>query len=127
MAGPNVHQLTEMTATPANADELYIVDVSGMVDRKISYDTLKGPTSTKTADYTITKNREKVFVTGNVTITMPAASFAWEEKVFNIGTGQVTLAPQGSDTIEGQESFIIGGQYEGVSLEGDGGTLWVRS
>jgi hypothetical protein len=127
MAGPNVNQLTEMTATPAASDMIYIVDASGPSDRKISYDILKGPTTTKSADYTVTKNMEKVFVTGTCTITLPAASYAWCVKIFKVGDLEVTIVPQGSDSIEGQDSLVLAGpDYKAVTLEGDGGTLWAR-
>ena len=125
--GPTVADLTELAETPADNDVIYIVDVSASDDKKITYQNLKGPTSTQTSSYTITKNGEKVFCSGNITITLPAASNAWFCKIINIGTGTVTIARAGSDSIEGQTSFILANQYESVSLEGNGGLLWVEA
>ena len=124
MAGPRFTDLTEMTATPAASDVLCISDVSAGTSNKIQVSTLLGSASTQTSAYAITKNRETVLASGEITVTLPAASNAWECWIKNIGTSKVTIAPASGDTIEGQDSFILGNQYEGIHLKSDGGTLW---
>lgn len=117
--------MTAMT-TPADNDVLPIVDVSASQTKKITVQNLKGPTSTQTSDYTIDQDGEKVFASGTLTITLAPASNAWTEKICNIGTGRVTIQCAGSDTIEGQASIILSGQYESVTLHSNGGALWVE-
>jgi hypothetical protein len=126
MAGPNITDLTEMTSTPADDDVIYIVDVSASGDRKLKYSTLIGSSTTTTSDYTITKNREKIFASGNITITLPAASNGWEVSIANVGTGSVIIQCAGSDTIEGQTSIILANQYDSVTLKSNGASLWVE-
>jgi len=125
MAGPNVHQLTEMTDTPEDGDEFYLVD-GGVADKKVAFGTLRGPRVTTLVDYVVTRAGEVVFASGTVTITLAPAAKGWPVKVFNIGTGEVTVLCQGSDTIEGVASIKMAYQYDAISLEGDGGTLYVK-
>ena len=125
MSGPRFTDLTEMTDTPAASDVLCVSDVSASASKKIQVSTLLGSTSTQTSDYTISKNKETVLASGEITITLPAASNAWECWIKNIGTSRVTIEPGSGDTIEGQSAFILGNQYEGIHLKSDGGTLWV--
>ena len=122
MAGPRVTDLTERTASPPASGVLYIV--IGSTDYQIQVSTLLGSSSTQTSDYTITKNKETVLASGEIAVTLPAASSAWECWIKNIGTSKVTIEPGSGDTIEGQASFILGSQYEGIHLKSDGGTLW---
>ena len=61
----------------------------------------------------------------NVTITLPAAATAGEGyryEIKRLGTGTVTIDPNGSEYIDhsGQTTFAIGAQYDSVSLVTDG-------
>ena len=61
----------------------------------------------------------------NVTITLPAAATAGEGyryEIKRLGTGSVTIDPNGSEYIDhsGQTTFAIGAQYDSVSLVTDG-------
>lgn len=61
----------------------------------------------------------------NVTITLPAAATAgtgYRYEIKRLGTGTVTIDPNGSEYIDhsGQTTFAIGAQYDSVSLLTDG-------
>ena len=61
----------------------------------------------------------------NVTITLPAAATAsagYRYEIKRLGTGTVTIDPNGSEYIDhsGQTTFAIGAQYDSVSLVTDG-------
>ena len=61
----------------------------------------------------------------NVVITLPAAATAgagYRYEIKRLGTGSVTIDPNGSEYIDhsGQTTFAIGAQYDSVSLVTDG-------
>jgi hypothetical protein len=69
------------------------------------------PISLKTANYTLTTNDHTVIfntASGNLTATLPAGV---EGRIYNIGysvlANQLTIVPNGSETINGDTSFII--------------------
>lgn len=89
-------------------------------------------TSAKSADYTVTTSdmiRTVLMTTAgtNRTVTLPAASSSTDRiltvKKVDSGTGTVTVARAGSDTIDGQTSTVLNNQYSSVTIQSDG-TNW---
>jgi|GEM_PF-6439785 len=87
-------------------------------------------TETKTADFTATTDVDSYLVdttSGNVTVTMPAAS----DMTYPItvakktdDTNTVTIAPAGAETIDGGPSYTMSVQSESVSVASDGANLY---
>ena len=68
--------------------------------------------------------------TNNVVITLPAASTAgagYKYQIKRLGTGSVTIDPNGSEYIDhsGQTTFAIGAQYDSVTLCTDGSNWYL--
>ncbi len=92
------------------------------------------PVLTKTTDYTIqtsdfTCANKVLIVRANCssacTMTFPAASNAgYIIMGKTINSGQVTWARAGSDTIDGDTSYIMTQQYQAASWAADGGISW---
>lgn len=86
--------------------------------------------ATKSAAYTITSTDNVLLVDASGaarTMTLPAAS-ASSGKLFTVKkidstTNAVTIARAGSDTIDGQTSYILTAQYQSVNVISNG-TLW---
>lgn len=79
-----------------------------------------------TASQTLDGDNSLVLVntSGHVTITLPAASTTHAGyTIKNIGTGQVSIDPNGSDTIDGETGLELYTQYEYVTIVSDG-TEW---
>lgn len=132
MSGPRISDLTEITELAAN-DLLVVVDTSANQTKKIQFSNLNPSEkeTTVTADYTITKDNEMVFASGDVTITLPAASNAWKASIANIGTGVVTIACASGDVIllrggMTTDTYTLGNRGEAVTLRSNGGALWVE-
>jgi len=133
MGGPKITQLTSLTGVNVAAEDLFIVeDISAPQTKSITFAELAAAllplmkeVTTITTDYTIDSNMEIVFASGNVTITLPAASNSYVCSIANIGTGTVTIQRAGSDTIEGNNSMLLTTQYETKNLKANGGALWV--
>ena len=125
--GLKITELTELTS-PADTDLLVIVDISATRTKKIKVENLliPEPTTTVTSDHTITKNHEVVMASGDLTITLAAATNARTAYIANVGTGAVTIQGSGSDLIEGSSQLLLSGQYESVTLKSNGVATWVR-
>jgi len=79
-----------------------------------------------TADYTISYGNEVVFATGTLTITLALASKEWTIKIANSSTGIITIVGAGTDTIEGATTVKLTGQYQTITLIGDGVSTYVE-
>lgn len=89
-------------------------------------------TTAKTSNYTITNNDTVVFAnatSGNVTITLPAASgsagYRFYVKRTDNSSNTCTVARSGSDTIDGQTSLTLDLQYTCLSLVSDGSAWYI--
>lgn len=73
-----------------------------------------------------TANTDYVYlVTGTTTITLPpAAGNSNLYTIKRVGTGVVTIAAGGSDTIDGSVSAAINVQYQSLTLVSDGTSIW---
>lgn len=84
-------------------------------------------TKTVSSTATLAPSDTNVFATSasSYTITLPSAVTAGAGKVLTItktdsGTGLITVAPSGSETIGGRSSTLIHGQNESIQLVSDG-------
>lgn len=81
----------------------------------------------KTTTYVVTGSDDVLIASsGTFTFTLPAAS-AILGKVYtfkNNGTGVITIARAGSDTIDGITSIKMGSQYDELVIAGDGVSAW---
>lgn len=109
----------------ADNDLIIVEDVSATQTKKMEVQYLNPSfkVSTQTGNYTITRDHEVVFASGDIAITLAAASNAFHSKIINIGTGDVTYAAAAGDTIEGDASRILTNQFEAVELIGNGANL----
>jgi hypothetical protein len=84
------------------------------------------PIATKTAAYTLTASDTVALVSGTVTITLPTA-VGITGKIYhikNISNGVITIATDGSETIDGEASASLIQKYEAATLMSDG-TNWM--
>ncbi len=92
-------------------------------------------TTTKTTSYTVTSSDAAIFAdasSGNVTITLPAASGLngysfYIKRLDNVTANTVTIARSGSDTIDGVTSLTIGAQNDVRCVLSDGTKWYVLS
>ncbi|MEO5363962.1 MAG: hypothetical protein H7838_10120 [Magnetococcus sp. DMHC-8] len=71
-----------------------------------------------------------LFCSGTITLSLSSASSlgaGWTCRIKNVGTGTVTLDPNGSETIDGAPSWAISIQWEEISLVCDGANFFVVS
>lgn len=130
--GKKISALNEITSLASN-DLLVVVDTSSGQTKRIQFQNLNPGENetTVTADYTITQDNEVVYVSGDVVVTLPAASNAWKASVANVGTGTVTVQRAGSDAIGirglgTSTEYVLAEQYATVELKGNGGLLWLE-
>jgi hypothetical protein len=105
-----------------NTDSLFLDDASSDVPKKISFSdfvtevggVIPAPTSNayaeKTANYTLTSTDFTINCTANTfTITLPTAVGITGRcfEITNTGSGQITLAPDGVETIQGDATQTI--------------------
>jgi hypothetical protein len=82
---------------------------------------------TKSGDYTILDNDGYtiILISGTTQITLPNADTVRILKLVKTDAGTVaTILRGGSDTIEGQTSITLNSQYDTVTLESDGASVW---
>ena len=121
------HPLTDTGI--ADNDIILVEDVSaghtcGMLNQHLNP---SFKVSTQTSNYTITRDHEVVFASGDITITLAAASNSFHSIIINIGTGNVTYAIGTSgDTIEGDVNRFITHQFETVELIANGANLYAE-
>lgn len=137
-------------ADPANADDASLgaqeirelkVDVRERMSLEHLFATLIGSTEagmhiwdykTKTISYQLAVTDHFVFATQGTTMTLPAIAAANKGKAFAIkvnGTGTVTIARTGTDTIDGATTLAITGTALGgevAYLVSDGVSDWKR-
>lgn len=109
----------------SDGTNLYWTD-SGGVRRQLSIG--ESLSVSKSTAYTIlgTDNYSTFFISGNTTLTLPAAStkrvikFAKTDSAATIAT----IARAGSDTIQGATSLSLNNQYDTTTLESDGTSTW---
>lgn len=89
-------------------------------------------TTTKTSSYTITSTDTVIFAdatSGNVTITLPAASglagYRFYVKRIDSATNTVTVSRSGSDTIDGLTSFTLDMQYTAFAVVSNGSAWYI--
>ena len=126
------------TADASTSGDALVSDGSG----NLSFTTISGgaapsvTTDSSGSDTTIstTTGIEEVHLinntTNNVVITLPAASTAgagYKYQIKRLGTGSVTIDPNGSEYIDhsGQTTFAIGAQYDSVTLCTDGSNWYL--
>ncbi len=88
-------------------------------------------TATKTTNYTVTTTDAVILAdatSGNVTITLPAASGStgyrfYIKRVDNTTTNSVTITPNGGDVIDGFNGISVVSQYDSYELVSNG-TNW---
>lgn len=79
--------------------------------------------ATKTGNYTATADDGLLLCNGTLTVTLPSAAtvgagFVYQIK--NIGTGTVTIDPDGAQTVDGQSTIAIPNQYWSLTICSDG-------
>lgn len=81
-----------------------------------------GSVVSKTANYTLTTSDCVVKCDGTFTITLPTAVGAAGTLyvVNNIGFGTITVATTSSQTINGELTQLVEGQYSSMSVVSDG-------
>ena len=82
---------------------------------------------TKTATYTLAESDYCVYANGTFTLNLPTAVGITDREynVINIGTGTVTIDPNGSETISGDSTLDITTQWTSVVFRSDGSN-WIR-
>jgi hypothetical protein len=118
--------------TDATNSTLESLNSSGKIYWRKRYD--YGYIEINESTYTLTENDEFVGViytaTGTVTITLPLISSVGKIKYYitdeggNSTTNNITIVPTGADTIIGDTSLIINGNYTSVSLYNNGVSGW---
>lgn len=73
--------------------------------------------STKTGAYPIATGDYFLRCNGTFTVTLPAATATGRLLyIKNVGTGDITIAPAGGETIDGDSSITVGDKYSTVAL-----------
>jgi hypothetical protein len=125
-----ITDLNTMTDSEVADNDLVVVeDVSVPQTRGMQFQYLNPSfkVSTQTGNYTITRDHEVVFASGDITITLAAASNSFHSIIINIGTGNVIYAIGTSgDTIEGDVNRVLTHQFETVELIANGANLYAE-
>ena len=90
-----------------------------------------GVLSTST-DATLGDNRNTVLCdasSNSITITLPASAnylgIKYHIKKADSSSNMVTIVPDGSETIDGQSSYVVNNQYESITLVCDGSNWFI--
>jgi hypothetical protein len=124
-----ITDLDTMTDSEVADNDLIVVeDISASKTKSMQAQYLNPSfkVSTQTGNYTITRDHEVVFASGDITITLAAASNSFHAIVINIGTGNVTYAAASGDTIEGDANRVLTNQFETVELIANGANLYAE-
>ena len=117
-----------------SGDSVFTVDALGAVSNPSGYKR----TVINSATYTVLQTDEIVAVTytttGSVTITLPQISslttpnkysrFVIVDEGGNAGTNNITVNRSGTDTIIGNTSVVINGDYNSYTVYSNGSNLW---
>lgn len=118
-----IKKLTELPDADniQDGDTLYLVQ--GGASKKISKRNMdQAIVRTVTSGTAITTADEVLRCNGTFAVTLPAASGSGDLfLVKNISSGTITITPNGSDTIDGQGTFVLVGYERVVLLDGAAG------
>lgn len=128
--GPTTAISLELPNATGNEGNVLKTDGSGTMTWVNS--NIASRTIVSTSSYIIKSTDVSIAVTytptGTVTLTLPSAStlaeFSITDEGGNAGTNNITINRSGSDTIMGETSLIINGDYNSINLYSDGGTGW---
>lgn len=136
---PKFNEDVAMAATSTELNQLDGVTVGGTAGgdittnagtQTISNKIITPKDTTKTAAYTITVNDHIVYAdtsSSGFTFTLPPATTKMIIKISKKSANNVlTVAADGSDTIEGNASIQLSTIYASVTLISDGSTLWTE-
>ena len=74
-------------------------------------------TTTVSGNHTVNSEDALIRCNGTLTIFLPASRGSGQLLyIKNVGTGVVTISPNGSDTIDGQASLLLNMQYQGNTI-----------
>ena len=98
-------------------------------DRQPSQDFLHGlhqlaKVVVKSGNYAVQKNEDFVLVSGIATVTLPLSNNGQEYTVVRIGTGYVTVATTGADTVCGDTSVVMTTRWMSLTFKAVSGG-WV--
>jgi hypothetical protein len=90
-------------------------------------------TSTKSANYTMIQNKEEILAdtsVGAFTITLPGSASEGDrcrimDFAGSFGAFNLTISPNGTDTINGNATFILNVNYGWVELVSNGSGNWI--
>jgi hypothetical protein len=85
------------------------------------------PTVAKTANYTLTLNDDTILCNGTFTVTLLPAATANNHRfhIKNTNTGVITVQANGTEKIEGTNTYPMTAQYQTVAVHSDGTQWWV--
>ncbi len=133
-------KITELNAiTLPTADDLFVAvqDPGGTPETvKVTRANLgKGlinPTA-KVANYNVTNNDEMILGDasgGTISFNLPAVSGTQGKRYYfkkvDSSANAVIIEPDASETIDGAARYQLTGQYEGIWVESDGSTWWIK-
>lgn len=84
------------------------------------------PIVTKTSTYTATENDYTIVCDGTFTLNLPTVSGTATGRVYvikDVGTGVITIDPNGSEMIDGFTTLVMNTQWSTVTIQSDG-TKW---
>lgn len=83
----------------------------------------------KTTNYTVLADDHVILASGEITITLPAASAVYSGKTFTVkrvgSSGTVSVVVDGSGTIDNTTQINISTQYNSLTIVSDGTAYWV--
>ena len=84
------------------------------------------------ADTTLAENNNAVLCdasSGTITVTLPASAnysgIRYHIKKTDSSSNVITISPDGSETIDGQSSYVVNNQYESITLVCDGSNWFI--
>jgi archaellum component FlaG (FlaF/FlaG flagellin family) len=102
---------------PSDWNDTHTVDPAALAAE--IYDDLNSLSNAVTvvsADHTVAADDSIILVNGTATITLTAGEDSRVLIIKNIGSGTVTVAPDGAETIDGEASKVISFQYSSMTI-----------
>ena len=126
MAAKKISELTAASAL-AGSEEMPVVQAGATVRATVSSIPVKLAVRTLTATATLAATDRVVLVdptAGSVTVNLPTAAGNtgvqhWIKRTTG-GANTVTIDPSGAQTIDGQATLAVAGQYDSYTLVSDG-------